>query len=282
VAALGEDRNEYHTVMIPLKTETEIEAMRESCAIVSDVHRLLMLHVKPGVNVTTLDEMAEDFIRAKGAVPAFKGYSSGSKSISLYPATLCVSIDSEVVHGIPSDRELQEGEIVSIDVGAKKRGFYGDGAITLPVGNVDAEKRRLMSVTREALFRGIEKAVPGNKLYDISAAIQQHVEENGFSVVRELFGHGIGRKLHEEPTVPNFGRVGGGPTLEVGMTLAIEPMVIYGDFKVRIAPNGWTVISRDGTPAAHFEHTVYISCDGPLLLTNHFERENGETRIDNS
>lgn len=253
--------------------------MRESNVIVSDVHRLLMSQVKPGVRVSDLDAMAEDFIRSSGALPAFKGYASGSSSIPAFPATLCVSIDDEVVHGIPTDRVLEEGQIVSIDVGTEKNGFFGDGAITLPVGRISPEKQRLMDVTKESLFRGIEQAVPGAKLHDISHAIQSHVEANGFSVVRDLVGHGIGRKLHEEPPVPNFGRAGSGPTLEVGMTLAIEPMVNYGSFKVRIAANGWTVLTRDGAPSAHFEHTVYISKDGPVTLTNHFERENGETRL---
>jgi len=249
--------------------------MRESNQIVSDVHRLLMSQVRPGVRVSELDSMAEDFIRANGALPAFKGYQSGSTSIPDFPATLCVSIDDEVVHGIPTDRVLEEGQIVSIDVGTEKNGFFGDGAITLAVGRVDPEKQRLMDVTRESLFQGIDNAVPGGKLHDISAAVQRYVENNGFAVVRDLVGHGIGRKLHEEPPVPNFGRAGSGPTLEVGMTLAIEPMVNYGSFKVRIAANGWTVLTRDGSPSAHFEHTVYISKDGPVTLTNHFERENG-------
>ncbi len=249
--------------------------MRESNAIVSDVHRLLMPHVKAGAIVSELDAMAEDFIRANDARPAFKGYGSGSKGIPPFPATLCVSIDDEVVHGIPGNQPLKDGQIVSIDVGAEKKGFFGDGAMTLPVGKVDPERQRLLDVTREALFLGIDKAVPGNKLHDISAAIQDHVEANGFSVVRDLVGHGIGRRLHEEPPVPNFGKAGTGPRLEVGMTLAIEPMVNYGSFKVRIAPNGWTVLTKDGSASAHFEHTVYISKDGPVLLTNHFERHNG-------
>ena len=261
--------------MIQKKTEQDIAVMRESNQIVSDVHRLLTPHVRPGARVSELDAMAEDFIRANGAKPAFKGYSSGSKSIPPFPATLCVSIDDEVVHGIPTDRVLEEGQIVSIDVGTEKNGFFGDGAMTLPVGTVDGEKLRLMRVTKESLYRGIEKAVPGNHLHDVSAAIQEHVEDNGFSVVRDLVGHGIGKSLHEEPPVPNFGRAGTGPRLEAGVTIAIEPMVNYGSFKVRIAANGWTVLTRDASPSAHFEHTVYISKDGPVLLTNHFERENG-------
>jgi methionyl aminopeptidase len=267
--------------MIERKTEAEIELMRESNAIVSDVHRLLSTYVRAGAVLKDLDEMAEDCIRAGNARPAFKGYGSGSKSVPPFPATLCVSIDDEVVHGIPSSQVLQEGQIVSIDVGAEKNGFYGDGAISLPVGKISPEKQRLLDVTREALYRGIENAVAGKHLGDISAAIQDYVEGNGFSVVRDLVGHGIGRHLHEEPAVPNFGRPGTGPRLEVGMTLAIEPMVNYGGFKVRIARNGWTVLTKDGLPSAHFEHTVYISKDGPVLLTNHFERSNGETRLNN-
>lgn len=249
--------------------------MRESAQIVSDVHRLLMPHVKPGTRVSDLDAMAEDFIRANGALPAFKGYGSGSASVPAFPATLCVSIDDEVVHGIPSNRMLEEGQIVSIDVGTEKNGFFGDGAMTHPIGTVEAEKLRLMQVTRESLFRGITRAIAGNHLGDVSAAIQAHVEDNGFSVVRDLVGHGIGKKLHEDPPVPNFGRPGSGTLLEEGMTLAIEPMVNYGSSRVRIEANGWTVRTRDGSPSAHFEHTVYISKDGPVLLTNHFERENG-------
>lgn len=261
--------------MIHLKNEQEIEAMRESALIVSDVHRLLRPHVKPGTRVLDLDAMAEDFIRASGARPAFKGYGSGSTSVPAFPATLCVSIDDEVVHGIPSTRVLEEGQIVSIDVGTEKNGFFGDGAMTHSVGAVEAEKLRLLQVTRESLYRGISKAIAGNHLGDVSSAIQGHVEDNGFSVVRDLVGHGIGKKLHEEPPVPNFGRQGSGPLLEEGMTLAIEPMVNYGSFRVRIEANGWTVRTRDGAPSAHFEHTIVISKDGPVLLTNHFDRENG-------
>jgi methionyl aminopeptidase len=261
--------------MIHRKTDSEIEVMRESNQVVSDVHRLLMPLIKPGVRVSELDAIAEEFIRAQGALPAFKGYSSGSKSIPPFPATLCVSVDDEVVHGIPSDRILREGEIVSVDVGAEKNGFFGDGAMTLPVGAVDAEKLRLLRVTKESLYRGIAQALPGNRLHDVSAAIQEHVEANGFSVVRDLVGHGIGRKLHEDPPVPNFGRKGMGPLLEAGMTLAIEPMVNYGGFKVKIDANGWTVRTSDGAPSAHFEHTIYISEEGPVLLTNHFERDHG-------
>lgn len=261
--------------MIHRKTDKEIEVMHESNQIVSDVHRLLMPRVKPGVSLIELDSMAEEFIRASGARPAFKGYGSGSKVIPPFPSTLCISIDDEVVHGIPTDRVLREGEIVSIDVGTEKNGFFGDGAITLPVGIADEKKQRLMAVTKEALYRGIEQALPGNHLHDVSAAIQEYVEAHGFSIVRDLVGHGIGKSLHEEPPVPNFGRKGTGPLLDVGMTIAIEPMVNFGGHRVKIDANGWTVRTRDGSPSAHFEHTVCISKDGPVLLTNHFERSHG-------
>ena len=256
--------------------------MREANQIVSDVHRLLAPQVRAGMKISELDAMAEDFIRASGARPAFKGYPSGTRGIPPFPGTLCVSIDDEVVHGIPTDRVLEEGQIVSIDVGTEKSKFFGDGAMTHAVGKVDTEKLRLMRITRESLFRGIDRAYPGNRVHDISAAIQQYVEENGFSIVRDLVGHGIGRNLHEEPPVPNFGKENTGPLLEVGMTLAIEPMVNYGSFKVRIASNGWTVLTRDASASAHYEHTVYISNDGPVLLTNHFRRDDGKTGTDNS
>jgi methionyl aminopeptidase len=221
--------------------------------------------------------MAEEFTTASGGRPAFKGYQSGIRSVAPFPATLCISIDSEVVHGIPDDRALEPGQVVSIDVGVEKNGFYGDGAMTVTVGAPAPEAQRLLAVTKESFFRGIDKAVPGNRLHDISAAVQAHVERNGYAVVRDLVGHGIGRKLHEDPPVPNFGTPGTGPELRPGMTLAVEPMVNAGDARVRVAANGWTVVTRDGAPSAHFEHTVLITDNGPELLTNHFQRENGET-----
>lgn len=267
--------------MIPRKTEKEIELMRESCRIVSDVHRLLAAHVRPGAVLADLDAMAEDFIRANGGRPAFKGYSSFTNGVPPFPATLCISIDDEVVHGIPDGRALREGEIVSIDVGVEKNGYFGDGAMTLTSGEVSAEKQRLLAVTRESFFRGIDEAVPGHRLHDISAAVQRHVEENGYSVVRDLVGHGIGKHLHEAPAVPNFGRPGTGPRLSAGITLAVEPMVNAGGWQVTLAPNGWTIRTRDASASAHFEHTVLITEDGPQLLTDHFQRDHGETRPDN-
>ena len=248
--------------------------MRESCSIVSDVHRLLTPFMKAGTVVADLDTMAEAFIRANGGRPAFKGYTSGKRSIPPFPSTICVSIDDEVVHGIPDRRALRDGQIVSIDVGVEKNGYFGDGAMTHAIGTIDAEKARLMDVTKESLYRGLEQARPGNKLHDISAAVQEYVEQNGFSVVRDLVGHGIGKNLHEDPPVPNYGKKGTGPKLEAGMTLAIEPMVNYGSYRVRIAANGWTVHTNDSSASAHFEHTVCIADDGLVILTDHFERGN--------
>jgi methionyl aminopeptidase len=258
-------------MLIFRKTEQEIELMRESCQIVSDVHEMLAGQIKPGVTTLELDSMAEDYIRSRDARPAFKGYASGARGVPPFPGTLCISINDEVVHGIPSNRKIEDGQIVSVDVGVEKNGYFGDGAFTHAVGTVDMEVLRLMNVTRESLHLGIAQACPGNHLHDISAAIQKHVESNGFSIVVDLVGHGIGRHLHEDPPVPNYGKRGNGPMLKEGMTLAIEPMVNQGNFAVRFAANGWTVSTRDHSMSAHYEHTVLISKDGPVLLTNHFE-----------
>ena len=251
--------------MIYLKTKREIELIRESCRIVAEVLKLIGSQIKQGVTTLALDKLAEDYIRSFGGVPAFKGY--GSQKNNLFPATLCTSIDAEVVHGIPGKRALKEGEIISIDVGVKKSGYYGDGAWSFAVGPVSAEKQRLLDVTRESLCKGIEKATVGNRVHDISAAVQSHVEANGFSVVRELVGHGVGKELHEPPNVPNFGKPGTGPELKQGMTLAIEPMVNLGSYQVMIQPDGWTVVTRDGLPSAHFEHTIAIVDSVPEILT---------------
>jgi methionyl aminopeptidase len=247
--------------------------MRESCSIVSDVHRLLTPFMKAGTVVSELDAMAESFIRANGGRPAFKGYTSGNKNIAPFPSTICVSIDDEVVHGIPDQRQLHDGQIVSVDVGVEKNGYFGDGAMTHAIGAVDPEKQRLMDVTKESLYRGLDLARPGNSLHDISAAVQKYVEENGFSVVRDLVGHGIGKNLHEEPPVPNYGKRGTGPKLEAGMTLAVEPMVNYGTYRVRLSSNGWTVRTQDASMSAHFEHTVCIAEGGLIILTDHFRRD---------
>ncbi len=251
--------------MIYVKTKHEIELIRESSRLVAEVLKLIGARIRPGITTLELDKLAEDYIRSFGGLPAFKGY--GSQKNNLFPATLCTSIDAEVVHGIPGKRELKEGEIISVDVGVKKDRYFGDGAWTFPVGEISAGKKHLLRVTEESLLKGIEKAVAGNRVHDISHAIQTHVESNGFSVVRELVGHGVGRELHEAPNVPNFGKAGTGPELKAGMTLAIEPMVNYGSYDVTMQEDGWTVVTRDGMPSAHFEHTVAIVNGHPEILT---------------
>jgi methionyl aminopeptidase len=250
---------------IHLKSPAEIELMRESCRIVGDVIKLIGGHVRPGVSTEELDAMAEDYIRSCNAEPAFKGY--GSDPRNLFPATLCISIDSEVVHGIPGKRVLKEGEIVSIDVGAKKNGFFGDGAYTFPVGEVNEEKKRLMRVTKESLDRAVKQAVEGNRIGDIAYAVQSFVEAEGFSVVRDLVGHAVGRELHEDPQVPNYGKPGKGTVLKEGMTLAIEPMVNAGTFKVLTASDRWTILTQDGKPSAHYEYTVVVRKGTAEVLT---------------
>jgi methionyl aminopeptidase len=251
--------------MTRIKTRREVDFIRESCQIVADVLRLLEQHVVPGITTGELDEIAEDFIRSCGGVPAFKGY--GFSEGQSYPASICTSIDEEVVHGIPGQRELAEGQIVSIDVGVKKSGYFGDGARTFAVGKVSENKERLMLVTEEALYCGIHEAVAGKHLHDVSHAVQKHVESAGFAVVRELVGHGIGMRLHEDPQIPNFGRPGTGPLLGGGMTLAIEPMVNYGTHRVKVVQDGWTVVAADGEPSAHFEHTILVTDGEPEILT---------------
>jgi len=251
--------------MIYLKTAQEIDAIRQSCRIVAEVLALVGSQVRPGVSTLELDRMAEEYIRSRGATPAFKGY--GHNEENLFPATLCTSIDAVVVHGIPGERKLAEGEIIGIDVGVKHKGFFGDAARTFTVGRVSPEKARLLKITEESLGKGIAQAVAGHTVGDVSWAIQKHVESHGFSVVRDLTGHGVGRELHEEPAVPNFGKPGSGDRLEAGMTLAIEPMVNMGSWKVRIASDGWTVLAEDGKPSAHFEHTVAVGPDAAEILT---------------
>jgi methionyl aminopeptidase len=251
--------------MIPLKSIEEIEFIRESSRIVADVLKLVGAQVRPGMTTLELDKVAEDFIRSMSGEPAFKGYGWDKKN--LFPATLCTSIDAEVVHGIPSKRMLKDGDLLSIDVGVKKNGFYGDGACSFAIGEVSEEKQRLMRVTQESLAKGIEQAVAGKRVHDVSNAIQRHVEANGFSVVRDLVGHGVGRKLHEEPSIPNFGEPGTGVVLKDGMTLAIEPMVNAGTWRVKVATDGWTVLTVDGKPSAHFEHTIAIVHGKAEILT---------------
>jgi methionyl aminopeptidase len=246
--------------MITLKTEKEIAYMRDAGRVVAGAHRELASAVKPGVTTAELDSIAESFILAKSARPAFKGLYG-------FPSTICASPNEQVVHGIPGLRVLENGDIISIDIGAEINGYYGDSAVTLPVGEIDGDTRLLLKVTEESLYQGIEQAVKGNRLSDISHAVQKHVESNGFSVVRDYVGHGIGRSMHEEPQVPNFGRAGRGPRLEAGMTLAIEPMVNMGTHEVRTLQDNWTVVTRDMKKSAHFEHTIAITDDKPEILT---------------
>ena len=252
---------------VSIKSEREIKLMRVSCRIVSDVLRLLGSAIAPGVTTGGLDRIAEEFIRSQGGDPAFKGY--GNDRRNLFPAAICASIDNQVVHGIPDGRVLREGEIISLDVGVKKDGYYGDGAWTFAVGDISEQKRHLLHVTEEALYEGIRQARAGNRVRDISAAVQKYVEARGFSVVKELVGHGVGKFLHEEPAVPNFVQAGnsGSMTLRPGMTLAIEPMVNVGTDRVKVHTDGWTVLTEDGKPSAHFEHTILITEDEPEILT---------------
>jgi len=246
--------------LIVIKTEEEIKKMAEACRIVAEVLEGMKKVVTPGVTTKQLDEFAESYIVSKGAQPAFKGYRG-------YPSTVCASVNDQVVHGIPSARKLKNGDIVSIDVGVFYNGFYGDAAVTLPVGSISREAQKLLSATENALEAGIEKAVIGNRLSDISSKIQEHVESEGFSVVRTFVGHGIGRDLHEEPQIPNYGRPGEGPKLVEGMTLAIEPMVNARSWEVNILNDGWTAVTKDGSLSAHFEHTVAIKKNGQIILT---------------
>jgi len=221
--------------------------------------------VKPGVITLELDRIAEEYIRSCGGVPAFKGY--GHDKRNLFPGTLCVSIDDVVVHGIPDGQVIVEGQVVSVDVGVKKNGYFGDSARTFAVGRISEEKRRLLAVTEESLAAGIAQARAGHHLHDVSAAVQAVVEKNDFSVVRDLVGHGIGKSLHEEPSVPNFGVPGTGLILQEGMTLAIEPMVNAGRYAVILDDDGWTVRTADGRPSAHFEHTIVITANEAVILT---------------
>lgn len=247
--------------MITLKSPREIELMRKANQIVAETHIFLAEQIKAGITTAEIDRMGDEFIRNKGAVPSFKGYRG-------YPASICVSINNEVVHGIPSKKMIiAEGDIVSLDIGTYYKGFHGDAARTLGVGKISNEAARLIEVAEQSFYRGIEKAVPGNRLSDISHAVQTFVEKNGFSVVREYVGHGIGREMHESPQIPNFGPSGRGPVLKAGMTLAIEPMVNIGSYKVKTLEDGWTVVTKDGSLSAHYENTIAISEDVPQILS---------------
>ena len=247
--------------MVYLRDKTEIDAIRASAQLVARTIEMLAREVKPGVSTAELDRLAESFIRDHRAQPAFKGYRG-------FPASICPSVNDEVVHAIPGERRLIEGDIIGIDVGVEKDGYFGDAAFTFPVGQVSGQAATLLRVTREALLKGIEQARAGQRVGDISHAIQSHAELNGFSVVRELLGHGIGRQMHEDPQVPNFGPPARGPRLMAGQVLAIEPMVNVGGPEVRTQPDGWTVVTRDHSLSAHFEHTVAVGADGPEILSS--------------
>jgi methionyl aminopeptidase len=246
--------------MIVCRSQAEIEKLRRVNQLVGRILAELRPMVAPGVTTKEIDQSAEALVRGSGAEPAFKGYHG-------YPATVCASINEQVVHGIPSDRRLAEGDVLSLDIGAKLDGFFGDCAVTLPVGRVSPEATTLLRVTEEALFHGIEAVQPGARVSDIGAAVQRHVEANGFSVVREFVGHGIGTALHEEPQIANYGPGGRGPRLSEGMVLAIEPMVNAGGAGVKVLSDGWTAVTRDGSLSAHFEHTVVVIHEGCEVLT---------------
>jgi len=246
--------------LIVLKSEDEIKKMAESCRIVAEVLDGIKKNISPGISTKEIDEFAESYIISRSAKPAFKGYRG-------YPASVCTSVNEQVVHGIPSSQKLRDGDIISLDIGVFFKGFYGDAAVTFPVGSVSSQAMRLIQVTERSLEAGLEKAVAGNRLSDISSAVQGCVEAEGFSIVRSFVGHGIGRELHEEPQIPNFGKPGEGPELRPGMTLAIEPMVNAGNWEVIILNDGWTAVTKDRSLSAHFEHTVAITKNGLNILT---------------
>ena len=246
--------------MIILKSNEELESMRRAGNLVAKTIAMLKDAVRPGITTGELDKLAEGIIRKHGGIPAFKGYYG-------FPGSICASVNEEVVHGIPGIRKLKSGDIISIDIGTIVEGFYGDAAVTLPVGDISEEAQRLLSVTEGSLMAGIEQVRAGNRLSDISNAVQVFAEGKGFSVVRDYVGHGIGRNMHEDPQIPNFGPPGRGPRLEPGMVLAIEPMVNVGSYRVETLEDNWTVVTADRSLSAHFEHTVAVTEDGPVILT---------------
>ncbi len=246
--------------MIKIKSSREIDLLKHAGHIVYETHEYLKQYIKPGITTKELDTLAEEFIRSKGATPSCKGYEG-------YPATLCVSINEEVVHGIPGSRKLQDGDIVSIDICACYKGYHGDSAWTYAVGNIDKEKQYLMNHTEKALFEGLSKIKPGNRIGDISNAVQVYAESHKLGVVKELVGHGVGSDLHEEPDVPNYGKKGTGPILKEGMVIAVEPMLTLGSPDIYILDDGWTILTDDDSPSAHFEHTVVVTKDGYEILT---------------
>ena len=254
--------------MVTIKSKQEIEKMREACKVAALAQKAVEEAIKPGISTWELDKIAENTIRANGGIPAEKGYPSGVKGVPPFPGSICASVNDEVIHGIPSKRVvLREGDIISIDLVVYKDGFNGDCARTYVVGKTDKETQRLIEITKQAFFEGIKYAKKGNRLGDISHAIGEFVEKNGFSVVKEFQGHGIGRQMHEDPGIPNYGKAGRGIRLEPGMTLAIEPMVIYGKDGILELDDGWTIITEDGTKSAHYENTILITENEPEILT---------------
>jgi methionyl aminopeptidase len=246
--------------MIVSKSKVELDLMREAGRIVALTHKELQQAVRPGITTKELDQIADDFIRKQGALPSFKGYHG-------YPGSICASVNEEIVHGIPGKRVLNDGDVISIDIGANIHGFHGDSAWTWGVGKISETAQQLLDVTEASLFKGLEQARDGNRLTDIGHAVQTYVESHGFSVVREYVGHGIGQQMHEDPSIPNYGPPGRGPILKTGMTLAIEPMVNVGTHKTRTLQDNWTVVTADGSFSAHFEHTVAVTENGPEILT---------------
>jgi len=245
---------------IIIKSEEQIEKMRVAGGILSRLGKILAAEIRPGITTLELDKIAEDYISSQGAKPSFKGYGG-------FPGSICTSVNDEIIHGIPSLRKLRDGDIISIDMGSYIGGYHGDCARTYAVGEISAENQKLIDVTRQSFFEGIKFAREGCHLYEISVAVQKHVEENGFSVVRDYVGHGIGRNLHEDPAIPNYRQVGRGPRLQKGMVLAIEPMVNAGTFKLEVLDDGWTAVTADGRNAAHYENTLVITEGEPELLT---------------
>lgn len=243
-----------------IKSDTELEYMRSAGKVVADTLAMIQKVIKPGITTAEIDKLAEEFILAQGAIPSFKGYGG-------FPGSICASVNDVVIHGIPNDTVLVQGDIISVDCGAILNGYHGDAARTFPVGNISKEAQHLIDVTKESFFKGIEKAVVGNRLTDISAAIQKHAESFGYSVVRDFVGHGIGTSMHEDPQVPNYGTAGKGPKLVHGVVLAIEPMINMGNYKVKIKPDGWTVVTSDGKLSAHYENTIAITNEGVEILT---------------
>ena len=254
--------------MVTIKSPKELEKMKEACKLTGFVYQEIEKYIKPGLTTMDLDRFAEKIIRQNGGIPAQKGYPSGEKGVPAFPGTLCVSINDEIIHGIPSDtRVIQEGDVVSIDLVVYKNGFHGDAARTYIVGRGTPEKQKLIDITKQAFFEGIQYAVKGNRIGDISHAIGEYVQKNGYNVVREFQGHGIGEQMHEDPGIPTYGKAGRGLRLEPGMTLAVEPMVMMGKPNICVLDDGWTIVTEDESLAAHYENTILITEKEPEILT---------------